>query len=481
MSEGEQQYTELEKRQLYLMHLRAQKLRERKLYSYEPYPKQQAFHAAGRTYREVLFRAGSQLGKTSAAAAEVAYHLTGLYPEWWPGRRFTRANKGWVVSEDMKFSRDNAQRLLLGEPGEWGTGYIPKDCILKINRARHSVDDAVDTILVKHVTGRISKVMFKSCEVPRNKLGGDTLSWAWVDEEPPYDHYLEIVTRTNVTQGPTFITFTPLKGYTPLVKRFMTDKVRGTTEVVMTIYDALHYTQEEREGIIASYPAHQRKARTLGTPTLGAGLIFTTDEELITVKPFTIPEHWPRIVGMDFGITHPFALAFYAIDRDTDTCYLYREYREAGKTPAQHFVPYREAGGWMPVAWPADALQTEKGTGIQLAAQYRKAGFRMLREKAMLPRTGARDENKQSLLSVEAGVFAMSEAMDAGKFKVFNTCGTFFEEYRVYHRGENGMIVKEGEDLIAACRYGFAMRRFASTRPTKQHTALEPFSYSDRT
>jgi hypothetical protein len=34
----------------------------------------------------------------------------------------------------------------------------------------------------------------------------------------------------------------------------------------MTIHDVWHYTPEQRAAIIASYPIHEREARTLGLP-----------------------------------------------------------------------------------------------------------------------------------------------------------------------------------------------------------------------
>lgn len=421
-------------------------------------------------------------GKTLSAAAEVAYHSTGRYPDWWPGKKFNRGTKGWVVSEDMKFSRDNAQRLLMGEPGEWGTGYIPYDSIVKINRARHSVDDAIDTVLVRHTSGRISKVMFKSAEVPRNKLGGDTLDWGWIDEEIPYDHYEEVLTRTNVTQGPVWTTFTPLKGKTALVMRFLYDKVPGTKDIVMTIYDAEHYTPEQRAAIIASYSPKTRKARTMGEPTLEGGLIFTTPEDKILVRPFKIPDHFAHICGLDFGIDHPFAMAHFAVDRAKDITYLYNGYKASDETPSQHFAPYRELGPWIPAAWPADALQRGKDTGVQLAATYRKNGFRMLRSKAMLPpqkNEKGKDEIQAAML-VDPQLVEMADAMDAGKFKVFEQVTPFWEEYPLYHRNEKGAIVKVGEDFMSASRYGWIMRRFAQTYGETIPSRLEPMVYSDR-
>lgn len=48
-----------------------------------------------------------------------------------------------------------------------------------------------------------------------------------------------------------------------------------------------------------------------------------------------------------------------------------------------------------------------------------------------------------------------------GRFKVFNTCEPFFEEFRLYHRDENGKIVKLNDDVLSAVRYAYMMRRFA--------------------
>ena len=50
--------------------------------------------------------------------------------------------------------------------------------------------------------------------------------------------------------------------------------------------------------------------------------------------------------------------------------------------------------------------------------------------------------------------------METGKFKVFSPLLDWFEEFRLYHR-KDGKVVKEGDDLLAATRYGVMMLRFA--------------------
>lgn len=443
-----------------------------KLSRYKPYPKQKDFHAWGKLKRERLFRAGNQLGKTWSSAYEIAYHLTGLYPDWWEGKKWARGVTGWALGESMESTRDTLQRLVLGRPGEWGTGTIPADLIIDVKRAQN-VADAVDCVYVRHASRLVSRLYFKSYEKGRSKLQGETLDFAAMDEEPPLDIYTEVLTRTNATKGLVWITFTPLLGMSDVVRRFLQTPTSETVDINMTIDDVGHYSEDDRRRIIESYPAHEREARALGVPILGSGRVFPVAEELLRVEPFQIPDHWPVIAGIDFGIDHYTAVAWLAWDRDKDTVYLYDGIRVRQQTPKDIAPLIKMRGQWVPMAWPHDGLQTEKGTGIQLAQFYRDEGISMLFEKASLPETGSENGHQNSKFSVEAGVLLMLQYMQAGKFKVFSNLNDFWEEFRLYHR-KDGKIVKEQDDLISATRYAFSMRRFAITPPDPAATSLDP-------
>lgn len=406
--------------------------------------------------------AGNQLGKTIAGGMETAMHLTGLYPDWWPGMVFEKATSGWAASNSAESTRDNPQRILLGETEElWGTGAIPKRCIKKIRRG--NLPGSVAFILVQHVSGGISKVAFKSYEQGREKWQGPTLDWLWPDEEPPIDIYSEGLTRTNNGQKGQFayITYTPLLGMSDTTNRFLsTDPaIRGkfTHVTKMGIADADHYTEEQKAQIIASYPLHEREARANGTPILGSGRVFQKAEDEIKIEPFSIPQHWARINGVDFGWDHPAALASLAYDRDTGTVYVVSVWRKREAKISEHCSAIRATGVQIPVAWPHDGLQHEKSSGQQLAEQYKAEGISMLTEKASFPET---IDGKSGGNSVEAGIMLMSTMMDNGKLKVFSTCVEFFEEYGMYHR-KDGIIVKERDDIICAVRYAIMMLRFA--------------------
>lgn len=426
---------------------------QRRLTDYRPYPKQREFHEAGASFRQRLLMAANQVGKTWAAGFELAMHATGEYPDWWRGRRWDRAIVGWAAGVTGESTRDNPQRILLGRPGAWGTGAIPKSALIDTSSSR-GLADAVDTIQVRHVSGDTSSIQLKSYEKGREKWQGETLDFVWFDEEPPEDIYTEGLTRTNATSGMTLVTFTPLLGMTNVVSRFLLEKPPGTHVTTMTIEDAEHYTNEQRLTIIASYPEHERKARTQGIPQLGSGRVFPIDEDELRCEPFAIPSDWPQLAALDFGWDHPSAAVKLAWDRDSDCIYVTACHRAKQQTPVLFAGAVKPWGAWLPWAWPHDGLQHDKGSGIQLAAQYRSQGLRML---------GVHAQFEDGSNGLEAGIAEMLDRMQTGRLKVFAHLADWWEEFRLYHRKE-GLIVKERDDILSATRYGVMMRRFAEVQ-----------------
>lgn len=445
------------------------------LQAYHAYAKQAEFHEKGARDRERLLMAGNQLGKTWSAGFETAMHLTGRYPSWWRGRVFDKAVMAWAAGVTGEVTRDTAQRVLVGRFNALGTGAIPRDSI-KSKTMKRGVADAIDTVVVLHggggdVQAGESLIGFKSYDQGREKFQGETLDVVWLDEEPDEDIYTEALTRTNATGGMVYMTFTPLKGMTGTVKRFLIDKPVGSSVTTMTIDDAEHYTPEQRAAIIASYPAHEREARTKGIPTLGSGRIFPIADEEISVAPFEIPHHWPQICGIDFGWDHPSAATRLAWDRDSDVIYVVAGHRQKEQTPLLFAATVKPWGDWLPWAWPHDGLQHDKGSGEALAQQYKDQGLAMLEDKATHPPADGEKEGTGGN-GVEAGLVEMLDRMQTGRWKVFSNLTDWFEEFRMYHR-KDGKVVKLDDDLISASRYAYMMRRFATTKPAK----VKPITY----
>lgn len=240
----------------------------------------------------------------------------------------------------------------------------------------------MDTVRVRHISGGVSALAIKTYDQGRESWQGETLDLVAFDEEPPEDIYMEGLTRTNATGGRVWLTFTPLLGMSEVVRRFLFDRSPDRIDINMTIKDALHYSPEERARIIASYPAHERDARTRGVPILGSGRIFPVVEETLAYEGMAFPPHWLSIAAMDFGWDHPTAAVWGRWDRDSDTVYLYDAYRVKEATPVIHAAAIRARGAWIPMAWPADGLQHSKDSGEQLAEQYRQQGVNMLPDHA---------------------------------------------------------------------------------------------------
>jgi phage terminase large subunit-like protein len=199
-----------------------------RLKRYTPYARQREFHDAGAVHHERLFMAGNQLGKTLSGAAEMAMHLTGRYPEWWKGKVFNEPIKIWASSVTGEATRDNPQTALVGPPQleeQWGTGWIPKECLVSWDRA-HGVPNLLDNMVVRWGGGgdtqaRESLLSFKYYAQGREKWQGPTLHGVWFDEEPPADIYSEGLTRTQAKGLFSVITFTPLLGMSDVVSMFL--------------------------------------------------------------------------------------------------------------------------------------------------------------------------------------------------------------------------------------------------------------------
>jgi hypothetical protein len=97
-----------------------------------------------------------------------AFHLTGLYPDGGSGDGIGTV-VGWAGGVTGESLRDTMQRLIMGRPGEWGTGTIPKALIVGDPKRAMGVADLIDTVHVRHVSGGISRLSFKSYEKGRER------------------------------------------------------------------------------------------------------------------------------------------------------------------------------------------------------------------------------------------------------------------------------------------------------------------------
>jgi phage terminase large subunit-like protein len=136
--------------------------------------------------------------------------------------------RAWAAGVTNESARDIVQEKLIGSPfrrSEWGCGMVPKHCLGEFAMARGTAD-LIDTISILHTSGGYSTLQFKSYSEGREKWQGQGLEVCWMDEEPEAELYYEALTRSNETGGILFITFSPLKGMSEIVRMFMAEAER---------------------------------------------------------------------------------------------------------------------------------------------------------------------------------------------------------------------------------------------------------------
>lgn len=458
--------------------------RRRQIYQleyYKPYAYQVKFHNAeghltpGKPAKQKALIAANKIGKTKCAAFEIAIHATGKYPDWWKGQRFWAPPEIICCGLTNESVRDIGQRELFGDPTDpkaLGMGTVPIDCIGKI-RNKAGVQNAYDSVRVKHVSGGWSRVYLRAYEQGWKKFQGIAFNVAWPDEEPPPEIWSQLLRSTIAKPNAlVMLTMTPEEGMTQIVRQLLDDIQLGQAVVTARWDDAAHLVKPDgtltdaAQQIFNAFLPHEREMRRNGTPLQGAGLIFPVDEAKIVIEPMEIPRYWRRINGLDFGFDHPFAAVSLAYDRDSDVIYVTNEYKESHATPPIHVAAVKAWGEWIPNSWPHDGLQHEKGGGEQLIKQYRDLGLYCLRERATNPPDYAQGQQEgQGGNSVEAPLYDMLQRMQTGRWKVFNTCKEWLTERRMYHHDVKGKIVKQFDDVISASRYAYMMLRFAITKP----------------
>jgi hypothetical protein len=261
---------------------------------------------------------------------------------------------------------------------------------------------------------------------------------------------------------------------TETVAQFVNDLKKGQALVQATWDDAPHMTKEVREQVLQALPPHERKMREKGIPQLGSGLVFPIVEEEILCEPMDMPSHWPRLCGIDFGWDHPTACVWIAWDRDVDTVYVYDSYSIRQETVPVHSSAIKARGRWIPVIWPQDGRQADKGSGKNLTEQYKKEGVNMLGEWFTNPPQQGMKEGTGGN-SVEAGIMEMLTRMQTKRLKIFKNQSKLLEELRMYHR-KDGKIVPMNDDLISAMRYCIMSLRKARI---KNYEPLQKFTDSE--
>lgn len=423
------------------------------------YHKHWEFLKAGATHRFRVLGGGNGSGKSYTVSTELAYHLTGDYPEGWEGKVFKKAVTGWAICESGALWRGSMQKALLGRVGdEEGTGLIRKSALPKdATKSFPGVPGAVGQILVKHKSGGLSSLVVKTFDMGREKFQAETLDFVVFDEEPPEEVYTECIMRLRGVEGVKepgicLMAFTPLKGLSNVVLRYLPNgrfplggehpEEKDRYAIPVSWEDAPHLTEEDKATMIAEMPPNERDARTKGIPALGSGRVYPISEDDVVCAPFPIPDYYPRAYALDFGFNNT-AVVWLAQDPVTQIVYAYSTYKK-GKVPdSQHVFAIKERGEWMSgAADPSGGGRRDDGR--MRIDYYRSLGLDL-------------HPGYNSLIPGIAQVYNM---LEAGTLKIFSNLSELLDEFRVYRydsKDPNKVARNQDDHLLDALRYGISI------------------------
>lgn len=445
-------------------------------YSIHNLPRHRAFFAAGSTHKERVMLSANRSGKSLAAFFELSCHLTGVYPDWWPGRKFDHPVNAWVLSPSNTTFRDGLQPYLLGNP--IGTGMIAKDLIDGEPTYKPNSGRCIDQLRVKHVSGGTSVVTVKSYAGSQDTVQSAAVDIALYDEEPGYAHYSEVAVRTATTKGMMVVAATPLKGITPLISTFLKTgdrlkegpdgqltfgEIKSDRAVIEITWDSAPWLDEaEKESILSRTPPHLRDSRSRGIPSVGSGMVYPVERRLIEASPFAIPSDWPRMFAHDPGWTNN-ATIWGARDPNTGVLYVYAELKESEKELSQIVHAIKERGEWVRGVVDPSANKRNPRDGKKTIDELRRLGLKI----------------HVANNALTAGIAEVLDAMINGKLKIFTTCTKLFDELSTYSYNDNGELsTRQDDHLLDTLRYLHNTWKFATTKGQADNMS-NPFGSKD--
>lgn len=286
-----------------------------------------------------------------------------------------------------------------------------------------------------------TRVFFGYGENP-NSLESATIKAVWIDEggqkEFKRESWDAILRRLSIEEGPVLLTSTPyLLGWlSELVKKA---KELGVKVINFPSIANPRFPRTEWERAKAALPPWKFNMFYRGVFERPAGMIYGCWSEENVIPAFTIPEHWLRFLGLDFGGVNTCGL-FIAKELNHDNQptgrYIgYREYLSGGKTAAEHSRDLLRGEPRIPVAYGGS-----KSEG-QWRDEFAAAGL------GVLPPV---------VTEVEVGinrVYSMIAPDEEGlrQFLVLDSMKSFIDELLDYKRpvDENGEPMEGIEDQHA--------------------------------
>lgn len=454
---------------------------------FRPFEHQREFFQTGACDRRGIL-AANRVGKTTSTCFETAMHLTGQYPEWWEGYRFSGPITCMVAGEGWSQVALVLQNELLGTQDvklieQIGTGAIPKNCII-VDTMRNDGANCIG-VEIKHTSGANSYLLFANYTQEVRQLQGFKLNLAVFDEQPPDDFFSEIVTRTATTQGKVLCSFTPLKGLNGLVSKFW-NREEGYEYIRVSWDDVPEYDpwgqpfllMETRRQLERDYLPHEREARIAGKPVMGKGAVFQIANwptyNTGDIDFFRMPNIL-RVIALDLGLVNDkTVISLMYWEPYEKVAYLHKQIVVQGieeAVPSQYInhLLRPEVFG-TPIVLPPDASTPGRYTmsANSIRELFESYELNVYHKPIMNPPDSeGRITNHKSY-----GINQMRQMLEVGSLMVNSNCTQFLNEAQNYYVDEQGRF-SDPDDCIDSARYAILACLQGIAEPWDNRTPAE--------
>lgn len=273
-------------------------------------------------------------------------------------------------------------------------------------------------------------------------LESATAKAAWLDEAGQrkfrYDSWEAIIRRLTLHQGRVLITTTPY--YMGWLKTEVFDRCGKDPDYKLVQFESIMnpmFPMSEWKRLQEVLPAWKFNMFHRGRFERPAGLIYDVFTDDMVVEPFTIPEHWPRWIGIDFGAVN-FAATVWA-ESPNGTFYLEKEYLAGGKRIREHVEDILRG-----IPYPQEVVGGARAEE-QWREEVRAAGLHI---------------REPEVTDVEVGIDRCYSGIKRGLVRVLKHNVRFLDEIRSYSRevdelGNPGDKIedKESYHLLDSFRY----------------------------
>jgi len=414
--------------------------------SYQPNPKQKAFHLSKAQTRAIF--GGNRSGKTTAGGLEFIWHISGVYPDWYPMdmRLDHKKVKGRIVASDYM---QTVAGVIVPFLEEW----------LNMDMVERKLRNPIG-VYTKWFMKNGNQFEILTHEQDTKSFEGWKGDIAWFDEPPPRDKYISTTRGLIDGHGRAWLTLTPLNQPWIYDDIYKANDNRNTFVVTMSMRDNAVLSEDAIRQFELKLNDDEKLARMEGAFMHLTGRVYKQfKNEVHICEPFKIPAHWVRYMCVDPHPRKATAVVWLAVD-DQENHYLYDELSfEGDAQQIAHMIHAQEGNltAHQRFIDPAMDKDNQLFGGMNVRKELAKYGVYCQRANNDF------DLGFNRICESLRPVYSQLLRKEVPRLRVFNTCTKTIYEFEHYmwsnykrnpeEHGPKEKVKKVNDDFMDCLRY----------------------------